>query len=762
MMHEKFLKPYEPKETEGAIYQKWLDSGFFNPDVCVEKGVTKKDAEKFSIVLPPPNVTGMLHIGHASMLTIEDIMVRFERMRGKRTLWLPGTDHAAIATQSKVEKELVKTEKKNRHDLGREAFLKRVETFAQQSHDSIVNQVRKMGSSIDWSREAFTLDEPRNFAVRTAFKQMYDDGLIYRDFRVVNWDPKGQTTISDDEIVYEERQAKMYTFKYSKDFPITIATTRPETKVGDTAVAVNPSDERYKQYIGKEYDVIFCGVPLHIKVIGDEEVEAEFGTGALGVTPAHSMIDFEMAKRHNLKVLPVINEYAKMTIDAPELKDKKTTEARDIIVQWLKDEGLLEKEEEINQNISTAERTGCIIEPLPKLQWFVDINKKFTIKQSLMEGIKIGDSLSLKELMSHVVRSKQITILPDRFEKTYFSWVDNLRPWCISRQIWYGHRIPVWYCHSCAGIDLKFNSETNEIIVPRTDKLEPIVEVETPTSCQKCGNTLFQDPDTLDTWFSSGLWTFSTLGWPNETNDLKTYHPTSVLETGYDIIFFWVARMILMTTYLTGQIPFEYVYLHGLVRDEKGRKISKSLGNNIDPIDLIEKYGTDALRMSLIVGIPPGNDNNLGEDKIRAYKKFANKIWNASRFVVTNIQDADLSKKPTLIERDKEIITELETLSKDITKDLEEFRLYLAADKLYHYFWHTFADIIIEESKPRLSGETSEDKQSCQWMLYTVLSTSLKLLHPFMPFITEEIWDDLPKVSGKDSTLLMVEKWPSV
>ena len=747
---DKFLKPYEPKETEDIIYQKWLDSGFFDPDVCIEKGVCEKDAEKFSIVLPPPNVTGILHIGHASMLTIEDIMVRFERMRGKKTLWLPGTDHAAIATQSKVEKELVKKEKKNRHDLGREEFLKRVNQFAKESHDGIVGQVKKMGSSVDWSREAFTLDEKRNFAVRTAFKKMYDDDLIYRDYRVINWDPKGQTTISDDEIVHEERKAKVYTFKYSKDFPISIATTRPETKVGDTAVAVHPDDERYKKHIGEKHDVEFCGVKLNIEIIGDDEVDPEYGTGAVGVTPAHSMIDFEMSKRHDLPVKQVINEYAKMTVATPELNDKKTNVAREIIIEWLEKENLLEKTEEIDQNISTAERTGCVIEPLPKLQWFIDVEKEFTLPKSNIKGIKDGEKVTLKQLMQAVVNNDQINILPDRFEKIYFNWIDNLRPWCISRQIWYGHRIPVWYCKNPA-CEMK-NGQLKD------GYYKPIVSIENIKKCPHCGGEVEQDPDTLDTWFSSGLWTFSTLGWPEETEDFETYHPTNVLETGYDIIFFWVARMILMTTYLLGDIPFQSVYLHGLVRDGKGRKISKSLGNNIDPTILSEKYGTDALRMSLIVGVPPGNDNNLSEEKIRAYKKFANKIWNASRFVVSNIEDFDKNEKPNLTKNDTKILQELEELTKDITKDLENFRLYLAAEKLYHYFWHTFADIIIEESKPKLEGDDDIEKRSCQYMLYTILTTNLKLLHPFMPFITEEIWNNL---SEDKESLLMVEKWPT-
>ena len=499
-MNDKLLKPYSPQDTEKRIYSTWEESGFFNPDTCIEKGITDKNAEPFSMVLPPPNVTGTLHTGHALMLVIQDIMARHARMQGKRTLWLPGTDHAAIATQSKVEKILEKEEGKRKQDLGREEFLKRVEAFAQDSHDTIVSQCRRMGASLDWSREAFTLDEKRSLAVRTAFKQMYDDGLIYRGHRIVNWDPKGQTVISDDEIVYEERKAKLYTFKYSKDFPISISTTRPETKVGDVAVAVNPDDERYAQYIDKEYDAVFCGVPIHIKIVADATVEKEFGTGALGVTPAHSQIDADIAARHKLETKQVINEYAKMTVGDERLMGKKTTEAREVIAQWLRDEGLMEKEEEITQNVSTAERTGAVIEPLPKLQWFIDVNKPIVSR----------NNKSLKELMLEPVKNGAIKIMPDQFESTYFHWIENLRDWCISRQIWYGHRIPVWY---------------------KGDEIYSAIEAPQ-------GEGWAQDEDTLDTWFSSGLWTFSTLGWPEKTPDFAAYHPTSVLETGYDLIFF--------------------------------------------------------------------------------------------------------------------------------------------------------------------------------------------------------------------------------
>jgi len=735
-MDPKFLSPYNPEETERRIYQFWLDSGLFNPDTCIEKGYTKTDAKPYSIVMPPPNVTGVLHMGHALMITIEDILIRFARMQGKRTLWLPGTDHAAIATQSKVEKEIYKQEKKSRHDLGREELLRRIEQFAAESHDTIMSQIRVMGASCDWSREAFTLDASRTKAVRTMFKNMYDDGLIYRGHRIVNWDPKGQTTIADDEIVYEERKATLYTFKYSKDFPITISTTRPETKVGDTAVAVHPDDPRYKAFVGKEYDVVFCGMPLHIKVVADQSVEKDFGTGALGVTPAHSFIDWEMADRHDLPRPQVINEYAKMMVAHETLNGKKTTEAREIIVEWLRTEGLLEKEEEINQNIATAERTGGIIEPLPKLQWFINVNKEFTLPYSTIEGIPSGSQTTLKAIMRSVVLSGATKIIPDHFEKTYFHWIENLRDWCISRQIWYGHRIPVWY-HETKCVPKQGREED----VAKC--LDIIVSGEKPT-CEFCDGEFTQDPDTLDTWFSSGLWTFSTLGWPDKTKDLATYHPTAVLETGYEILFFWIARMILMTGYAIGTEPFHTVYLHGTVRDAQGRKMSKSLGNGIDPIDIAQKFGADAGRMALVIGNTPGTDTRISEDKVKAYKHFANKLWNVTRFVLTSIEGADLNDKTALNATDRATLDELAVITKDVAKDIEEYRFYIAGEKIYHYIWHTFADKILEESKPRLSGSDAADKHSAQLMLFMLLEKSLVILHPFMPFITEEIWQSLP------------------
>ncbi len=728
-MDEKFLKPYEPKDTESRIYDFWLNSGFFNPEKCIEAGHTAPDAQPFSIVLPPPNVTGTLHLGGSLMLAIEDVIVRYKRMQGFRTLWIPGTDHAAIATQSKVEKILEK-EKIRKQDLGREEFLKRVDAFAQENKDQLIYQIKRMGSSLDWSREAFTLDKVRERAVYTAFKNMYEDGLIYRGERIVNWDPKGQTTISDDEIIYEERDATLYTFKYSADFPISISTTRPETKIGDTAVAVHPDDARYQKYIGQTFDVNFVGVDLKIKVVADENVEPEFGTGALGVTPAHSHIDFDIAKKNSLPIIGVINEFAKIKDNFPApLAGMKVNEAREYIVNWLRENNLIEKEEITKQNIQTAERTGAIIEPLPKLQWWIDVNKEFALKNSEIDGIKSGDKVSLKKLMHQVVENNQIKVLPDRFEKVYFNWIDNLHDWCISRQIWYGHRIPVWY-------------KGEEIFVG----------FETP------GDDWVQDEDTLDTWFSSGLWTFSTLGWPDQTEDLKIYHPTNLIESGYDIIFFWIARMILMTTYNTGQIPFETIYLHGLVRDEQGRKLSKSLGNNIDPVDLAEQYGADAIRMALIVGVGPGADSNVGENKIKAYKKFSNKIWNIARFIQENVGDTTYDPDYTITDLDKVSLDELTATLADITTDIENYRLYMASEKLYHFAWHTFADEILEESKSIFKSDVELEIESRKQLLMRMFDMLLRALHPFIPFITEEIYQSLSY--NNDKTPLMVKKWP--
>ncbi len=695
------------QSKEQYIYQLWEGSGFFNPD--------NLEGEPFTIVMPPPNATGTLHIGHAFEASIQDTIIRYKRMRGFKTLWLPGTDHAAIATNTKVEKILMKEEGKNRHDIGREAFIKKVEEYVKNSQGIIFSQFKTLGASADWSRASFTMDEKRNLSVRTAFKNMFDAGLIYRGIRVINWDPKGQTSVSDDEVVYKAEKGMLYTFKYSKDFPISIATTRPETKVGDTAIAVNPKDPRYIEFVGKEFDVEFAGAKLKIKIIADDFIDPEFGTGAVGVTPAHSMTDYEIAQRHSLPHVQIINEYAKMTEAAGDLvAGKKTKDAREIILKWLEKNELLEKTEEIDQNISTAERSGGVIEPLPKLQWFIDVNKKF---------VPGSDEVTLKILMHEAVSSGQIQILPERFEKIYFNWINNLRDWNISRQLWYGHRIPVWY---------------------KGDQI--YCGLDAPK-----GKGWEQDPDTLDTWFSSALWTFSTLGWPNETDDLKTFHPTSLMAPGADILFFWVARMILMSTFHLGQIPFKTVYLHGLVRDAKGQKFSKSLDNGIDPADVIKQYGADAMRMALMVGVGAGNDSKFDISQVKGYRNFANKIWNASRFVLQNTEDMDDSAK--LLPEDQKILDEVRVLAENITKKMDKYDFAHASEDLYHYFWHTFADITIEASKSKLAN--TETRTSSQKMLRDSLEILLKLLHPFTPFVTEAIWQTMGK-----KKLLLIEAWP--
>lgn len=727
---EQFLKPYNPEEHETGIYKKWEDSGYFNPDNLPDRqaGLPGDRGETFTVVLPPPNVTGVLHIGHAYENSLQDAVVRFQRMRGKKTLWVPGTDSAAIATQARVEKNIQKDEGKSRHDLGRKELVRRVSEFAESSKTTILNQIRYMGSSLDWSRYAYTMDDSRYKAVMTAFVRMYEAGLIYRGNRIVNWDPKGQTTISDDEIERQDRTGKLYTFKYSKDFPISISTTRPETKVGDSAVAVHPDDERYKKFIGKEYDVTFCDVPLHIKIIADKSVEKDFGTGALGVTPAHSHIDWEIADRHDLPRPQVINEYAKMMVDG-RLSEMKVAEARESVVEWLRANDLLENEEEVEQSISVAERSGGVIEPLPKLQWWVSVTNKFTINHSEIPGIKSGSSISLKELMKIAVEKGGVSMPQNGFRSTYYHWIDNLRDWCISRQIWFGHRIPVWY----KGEEIYCGEKAPE------------------------GDGWEQESDVLDTWFSSALWTFSTLGWPEETEDLKAFHPNSFMSPAYEILPLWVSRMILMSGFHLGQVPFKEVYIHGLVRDAQGRKFSKSLGNGIDPIELIKSYGADATRMGLLVGAPIGSDIKFDEQKIKGYRNFANKVWNITRFVLTNCEDADISKQPNLTGADSKLIKEFDELTSDVTEHLEKYRMDLASNMVYQYMWHRFADEIIEESKTILSGTDSAAALSRQYTLYKILSGSLKLLHPFMPFVTETIWQKLPQ---KDSDLLMIATWP--
>ncbi len=738
-------KAYDSTSVEDAIYDAWVKSEYFTPENLPNLDNRK---ESFCISLPPPNVTGTLHIGHAVMLALEDAMIRFARMSGKRALWVPGTDHAAIATQTKVEKLLMKEGITDpRKELGREKFLERVCEFATQSHDTIINQLKKIGVSIDWTRKAYTLDDKRSFAVRTAFTRMYDAGLIYRGYKVVNWDPKGQTTVSDDEVEHKESKAVLYTFRYNKDFPIPIATTRPETKVGDTAVAVHP-DGKWKDYVGQEFkNVEFAGTKLNIKIIADNEVDPEFGTGALGVTPAHSIIDAEMAQRHNLEMVHVIDESAKMNSQAGKLVDGLSTiEAREKVVGWLRDNNLIESGVEVDQSISVAQRSGGVIEPLPKSQWFIYVNKEFAFKQSNrnpIKGLKNGEMVTLKKLMRHAVESGEIKILPDRFENVYYHWIDNLRDWCISRQIWFGHQIPVWYRSK------KIDNAKDSYIEYRVET-ETYVGVEAPE-----GEGWQQDSDTLDTWFSSGLWTFSTLGWPNEdSEDLRIYHPTAVMETGYDILFFWVARMVLMSTCLLGEVPFKTVYLHGLVRDEQGRKMSKSLDNAIDPLDSIKEFGADATRLSMMIGQTPGNDTKLSQEKIASYRNFTNKLWNISRFVfmsVDLVESISKAPKPQTL-ADKWILARYAQVVERVTEHYERYEYSLLGETLRDFTWSEFADWYLEIAKV----QKKQGIESTDSILLYVLEGLLKLWHPLMPFVTEELYKQF------NNGMIMVADWPKV
>ncbi len=708
------LSPYNPIETEKRVYEVWEKKNLFSPT-----GVGKP----FSIILPPPNVTGNLHMGHALGISIQDALIRFHRMRGDNTLWIPGTDSAAIATQSKVEKEIYKKESKSRYDLGRDELIKRINKFADESHSTIVSQIKTLGASLDWSREAYTLDKTRNLAVNTAFKQMYDDGLIYRGNRIVNWDPKGQTTISDDELVYKEEKTTLYYLKYG---PFTIATARPETKFGDKYVVMHPEDERYSQFSsGQKIELEWINGHITATIIKDNAIDKEFGTGVMTITPWHSVADFEIAERHNLDKEQIIDLKGKLLPIAGEFSGMKIKDAREKIIEKMRSKGLVEKEESYTHNIAAAERTDGVIEPQILNQWFVAVNKEFTLKHSKIPGIESGSKTTLKEIMVKAVSSGAVSLFPDYFDKTYFHWIENLRDWCISRQIWFGHRIPVWY---------------------KGDKVHCGIK-------KPFGFGWKQDEDTLDTWFSSGLWSLSTLGWPEKTKDLETFHPTSVLETGHDIIFFWVARMILMSGYLVGEVPFKDVYLHGVVRDKNNLKMSKSLNNGIDPLDLVKEYGADATRMALVFGNAPGSDVRFDPEKFKAQKHFANKLWNISRFAFSNTK---FNSPKKLTEGDKTFIESLETLTKEITDDMENMRLHIASEKIYNFVWHEFADIYIEGSKKHLSGDSELEKNSAKYTLGHTLETILALLHPFMPFVTEEIWSMIPNRKNK----LIISKWP--
>ncbi len=1051
-------KAYDPKEHESRIYKMWEEAGLFNPD-----NLEPKSKKHFSIVLPPPNVTGTLHLGHAAMLAIEDLMVRYKRMNGFDTLWMPGTDHAAIATQNVVEKKLYKEEKKTRHDLGREKFLKKVEQYVEGSKNVIHNQLRKMGSSLDWSREAYTLDEVRSKAVKKVFKQMYEDGLIYRGYRIVNWCPRCHSTLADDEVDYKEEKAKIYTFKYDKNFPFAIATTRPETKLGDTAVAVHPDDKRYAKYIGKTFVADFCGVKLNIKVIADDQVEKDFGTGALGVTPAHSLIDYEMAQKNKLPVIKVIDEDGKITVAGGKFQGLSAEQAREKIVEELKKQGLLEKQEENQHNLSVCYRCKSVVEPLPSEQWFISISSKFKVKSEKLRKIIGKKEASLKEISLAVVKSGSIKIIPERFEKIYYHWMENLHDWCISRQIWFGHRIPVWYkkqkqiivlrhgqaesnardqlnsdilrnhfhltvegreqaaaaaeelqkekidiifCsdferakqtakivadksgikqiiedarlrevgvgdfegksdmdftkfrqqnfdkwhkgnphniesfvelrsrvfnfldeikqkygdkkilmvthgdvarvaqaygkilsdkeiygldypdtgkfyrvdlnQKTSGIELSFRNrkifeaiksgsktiETRALNPEEPDRyfgnikggdqiilnykqgeyileslkskvkaarryktIEELLAKEkmskifpgknidykksysdlVPGNLEKIsknGIIAFelgkvekynknitlrvseeelpaaewkQDEDTLDTWFSAGLWTFSTLlpkdwdGKEFKSKDLERFHPTTVLETGYDILFFWVARMILMTTYATGEIPFETVYLHGLIRDKDGDKMSKSKPETaIDPVEAGNKYGFDAVRLSLLIGNTAGNDIRLYDEKIEGYRNFVNKLWNISRFVLQNNKLQDTNYKQitnnklqtvALTLADKWILSRFNKLKCEVNKLLDEYNFSQAGEILREFTWNDFADWYLEISKVALRQDQGDNRNL---ILNSIFRELLKLWHPFVPFVTEAVWSLAMLGMTQQAKSIMVSDWPAV
>ena len=737
MNNKELPKTYNPIDYEETIYKKWEESGYFNPDNLN----CDKDAKSYSIVMPPPNVTGVLHVGHATMLALEDILIRYNRMKGKRTLWIPGTDHASIATTTKVEK-ILKSEGTNKHELGRDKFLKRLTEFAADSHNTITNQIKKMGSSCDWSREAYTLDKTRSKAVKSTFKLMYDDGLIYRGDRIVNWCPCCQSTLSDDEVEHQNQHTKLYTFKYSKDFPFTISTTRPETKLGDTGVAINLKDKRYNKHLGKTYKIDFLNIPLELKIVADRKIDMEFGSGAVGLTPAHSITDWKIMEENDLKVIKVINEKGIINDSFGEFSRLSTIDARNLIIKKLKDKDLLIDEVDIKNSISTCYRCSTPVEPLPSLQWFINVNKKIkkfdkTIKEICIEAVSSG-----------VFNKQKINIIPNRFEKTYFHWMENLRDWCISRQLWFGHRIPVWYKK-----DKLIKTEDNK------HKEDIYVGVTPPK-----GEGWIQDEDTLDTWFSSGLWTFSTLANnPDEiniknnkieikNNDYKLFHPNNVLETGHDIIFFWVAKMIIMTTYAVEDIPFQDVYLHGLVLDEHGQKMSKSKGNTINPLDTIKAYGTDATRLSLVIGTTPGNNSKLSDEKIANFRNFTNKLWNISRYIIGTYelkQGNDISKINKITLADKWILNRLNNLILKTDQHIDDYQFSLAGENLKDFCWNDLADWYLEVAK-------FENTKSKGIILKHILETILKLWHPFMPYITEVIWKELGH-----KKLLMITNWPT-
>ena len=705
-------KTYNPSEIEDRLYKKWLDKKYFHAEVDRSK-------KPFTIVMPPPNITGQLHMGHALDNTLQDILIRFKRMQGYNALWQPGTDHASIATEVKVTNKL-REEGIDKEELGREGFLKRTWEWREEYGGRIVSQLKKLGSSADWDRERFTMDEGCSKAVQEVFIRLYEKGYIYQGSRIINWCPVCQTSISDAEVEYEDQEGHFWHINYpivGTDKCIEIATTRPETMLGDTAIAVHPDDERYKDLVGKM--VLLPIVNKEIPIVADSYVDKEFGTGAVKITPAHDPNDFEVGKRHNLEEINILNDDGTINENGGKFEGMDRYEARKAIVKELEEGGYLVRIENHEHNVGTHDRCHTTVEPMVKKQWFVKMNE---MAKPAIEAVKNGD----------------LRFVPGHFDRTYLHWLENIRDWCISRQLWWGHRIPAYYCDDCG-----------EIVVAK----------ETPSVCPKCGCTHFtQDEDTLDTWFSSALWPFSTLGWPDKTEDLDYFYPTNVLVTGYDIIFFWVIRMVFSGYEQTGKCPFSDVLIHGLVRDEQGRKMSKSLGNGIDPLEIIDQYGADALRLTLVTGNAPGNDMRYSEKKIIASRNFANKVWNASRFMLMNIEKADLSNVSLddLTPADKWILSKANSLVKEVTDNMENYDFGVAVSKLNDFIWEEFCDWYIEMVKPRLYNEEDTTKAAALFTLKKVLTISLKLLHPYMPFITEEIFCSLQD----EEESIMVSDWP--
>ena len=714
-MSKELAKTYDPKGIEDRLYQKWLDNHYFHAKV-------NPDKKPFTIVMPPPNVTGQLHMGHALDGTMQDILIRFKRMQGYEALWQPGTDHAAIATEVKVIEKL-KSQGIDKDEIGREEFLKHAWAWKEEYGGKIINQLHKMGASADWERERFTMDEGCSRAVEEVFVRLYEKGYIYKGSRIINWCPVCQTSISDAEVEHEDQEGFFWHINYpivgEEGRFVEIATTRPETLLGDTAVAVNPEDERYQDLVGKMLKLPLTG--RQIPVVADSYVDKEFGTGCVKITPAHDPNDFEVGKRHNLPEINVMNDDATINQLGGKYAGMDRYEARKAIVKDLKEQGLLVKVVPHAHNVGTHDRCGTTVEPMVKPQWFVRMKE---MGQAALDVLKTDD----------------LNFVPDRFDKIYIHWLENIRDWCISRQLWWGHRIPAWYCDQCG-----------EIVVKRGGA---------PEKCPKCGCThLTQDEDTLDTWFSSALWPFSTLGWPDKTPELDYFYPTNVLVTGYDIIFFWVIRMVFSALEQTGKSPFKHVLIHGLVRDSQGRKMSKSLGNGIDPLEVVEKYGADALRLTLMTGNAPGNDMRFYWERVEASRNFANKVWNASRFIMMNLEKAQVPQEmpaEQLTSADKWILSKINGVIRDVTENMEKFELGIAVQKIYDFIWEEFCDWYIEMVKPRLYSEEDTTKAAALWTLKTVLGQALKLLHPYMPFITEEIYCTL----NPQEESIMISSWP--